>query len=627
MTKGQRTFALIPTTLVRPVVSRPPMTSKAAKKAYQKAQRGQKISKAEQRKRDAEEFERIKKEHDRERAAAKAKAARDKKAAKANAEREARRKQGLPEPSRFVRASQPTISKFVRADSTGKRSWKLMESAAEETDGTLSDPEVEGMDDGQPLAKRVARDQESEDEFGEFPSLSQSALDRIDSSAISVVASATGSPVKNQNHQSEICSPRASQELPSRKQTTDEFLFNDEDLADMVTTQLLSEAEAAPKSDILEQPAVPSPLAVKRPPNESNYELFGTPLNQATAVQKEFTSKNILKLDGRSALGERSINMPPPRLPLKKPSISFATLPPRPSISRQKNSNLSSKPIPILPPTSTQAFLENHMDDFFPSPTQQVRELLEDVDDLPSNTQIARELSPESLKADNFLDGLVCTQDLILSSQDLEEIITPSRAPLKTMKDPKVGGMKPPPARPGSRDRPRFFEEKDDDLLHAALHESKTIRNRGPAKQSSGAMSTSNSERFEHVEQGKPKTPRFFEEKEEDIIQAALHESKISAKQVKPALAKRSRPLTRKESSTTNYGNFNFTSFFESEEEKMLQAVIEESKKTALLEGQKVQLKEVPQKSRRTLKRVPSTATDYGDDEFSGCSQELLALC
>jgi hypothetical protein len=146
------------------------------------------------------------------------------------------------------------------------------------------------------------------------------------------------------------------------------------------------------------------------------------------------------------------------------------------------------------------------------------------VDDLPSNTQIAHELSspPQQVLRDDddqFGDFLN-TQDLILSSQDLLEIVTLSR------RTPTYE----PPRRPVSRERARFFEEKEDDLMHAAMHESKML-----------------------AEQAKKLPPTKATEK-------------------------------------------------------------------------KVPLKEAP-KVKRTLKRVQSTATDYGDDEFSECVQDLLDLC
>jgi hypothetical protein len=49
---------------------------------------------------------------------------------------------------------------------------------------------------------------------------------------------------------------------------------------------------------------------------------------------------------------------------------------------------------PVLLLVATQTFLEDHLNEFFPSPSQEIRELLGDIDDIPTDTQIARELEP-----------------------------------------------------------------------------------------------------------------------------------------------------------------------------------------------------------------------------------------
>lgn len=635
MTGQQRTFELVPTTLVKQTVSRPPMTSKAAKKAYQAAQKGPRISKAEQRRRDAAEFERIRKEHEKERNAAKAKASREKKAAKALAEKEARRKAGLPEPSRFVHASQPTISKFVRAGSNGKRSWQQMEDVGEETEDISDDDDDTGLESknkAQRPAKRITLDTDADgdsDEFGEFPALSQSALEKIESSAASLVEgmSAPPSPEKKQNLGSVPCSPDATHQLRSRKTNEDKPSFEEK-----AATHLLSKAaEAASRSYALEPSALPPPAPILEPLKNANKELSATPLNlnqcedKVSDLRKQPERNQTPLSNSRPALQERSSNMPPPRLPFKKPPISFSTPALKPQDPRQKTNRFPARAIHSLPPSSTQAFLEDHLDDFFPSPSQQVRELLDEIDDIPSNTQIAKELGPEKTTVDDHFDDLICTQDLVLTPQDLEEIITPSRAPAKPINKPMPRSRVPPPGLSASRNRPRFFEEKAEDLHRASVHEHKISQNRGPGKQSSNTASAASI----NGNQSNPRPRRFFEEKEEDILQAVLHESKMSApKQVKTAPSKAPLAL-RKEHSVTDYGDCDFGGFFEDEEQKMVQAAIEESKRMAGPETQQVPLKDdpPPQKTKRTLKRVQSGATDYGDDEFSGCSQELLALC
>ncbi|KAI0544316.1 hypothetical protein F4679DRAFT_565447 [Xylaria curta] len=99
--------------------SRPPMTTKQVKKAYQKANKGPKLSKAEQRRQELFEQDRIRKEFEKEKNQARARAARDKKREKEERERAEKKKKGLPLVN--VRPSQDTIARFVRAKPKSQR--------------------------------------------------------------------------------------------------------------------------------------------------------------------------------------------------------------------------------------------------------------------------------------------------------------------------------------------------------------------------------------------------------------------------------------------------------------------------------------------------------------------------
>ncbi|PMD35621.1 hypothetical protein L207DRAFT_516577 [Hyaloscypha variabilis F] len=597
MAGRQRTFELVPTTLAKPHGDQPTrMTSKQIKKAYQQANRGPRVSRAEQRRLDAEELDRQKKEYERERAAAKAKAAREKKAAKENAEKEARRKMGLPEPSRFVRASQPTISTFIRNGVTGKRSWQQMEmeTLGEDSNRTQSDTGVGEKDGAQPPAKRVATEDDSEDEFGDFPSLSQSdILEKIDSSMVSIKGGEAGSPavVAKQTLQPPCQEP--SQELPAKKSSKDEYPFDDSQLiAEMANTQLLSEAaEAAQRSDSAELPEIPlHKQGASEPIPPSKMDAYSTPdqiagMSVKRPYQPECKTAAGGNSDGRLAIISRphlrrpSGNMLPPPVPVKeKKAISFAPSPQKAKIPSQDISKRNNNPYNI-PPSATQVFLENHLDDFFPSPTQEIRELLSDVDDLPSNTQVARELSPEAQKdipdilppkkmfargpgpkpiiEEREFEDLISTQDLILSSQELLEITTPSRPPTKTNVEPEMAKEKP-----AGKPRPRFFEEKEDDILYAVLYESRTAAARAQTP-APGAKETKRT---------------FFEEKEDDLLAAAIHESKMMAE---------------------------------------MQGIL----------GSPLKVVNGNERKKRTLKRgISSASTDYGEDGFSGDEWEFLGF-
>ncbi|PBP23201.1 hypothetical protein BUE80_DR006084 [Diplocarpon rosae] len=696
---GQRTFELIPTTLVKYNGVRRPMTSKAAKKAYQQANRGDKVSRAEQRRRDAAELEQQKKEYEKERAAARARAARDKKAAKANAEKEARKKMGLPEPSRFVRASQPTISRFVRSGSTGKRSWREEENAGEDADQTMSETEKDAVEP--PAKRRATTEEDSEDEFGDFPSLSQTdILEKIDSS-IQNSDYAVLNP-QSPGDKTVACSngerpPRkASQELPAKKSA--QSLLDDPEVVDeMANTQLLSDlAEAVAKSDPVGPPVMHPPECQRQSETCDTASTSSSPRCSAGAPSKACKStklkSGLSSLAGSKSiepaqtlqyvsghdyaafdtcraanpsLQESSTDMPPPCLPVKVArSVSFA---PRPQSSFfPSNENMGSRALPDALPTSTQAFLETHLDEFFPSPTQEVRELLDDVDDDPSNTQIAQEPSPKMDVEISIFDDLICTQDFHLSPADLAEIDTPSREPSKSPVGPK-GSCVP---RLESREKRRFFEEKDEDVLHAAIQESKalTVQETTEASKETTWLSRyeSDSTDYGDLDLDSGDIPHLFREDEDTDLEAAILESKLLAEQEAKELALLDRPCPdRVPSNASADGDFERgpddgselnasraqdgllrpglddavqkskgilkrakRRFFQEKEEDQIHAAVYESR-AAVAQNvpPKVAPKPKPKPPKRTLKRVKSTATDYGDDDFSGCSQELLALC
>jgi len=498
---------------------------------------------------------------------------------------------GLPEPSKYVRASQPTISRFVRSGS--KRTWEELDDITEDSDGTL-----DGFPRDMP-AKRMAVDRSSDDEFGEFPALSQpDIIEKLDSSLVSVkeekVVPKPTSPKKPKPsapklQKSSLLKPVTSEkdiratvtsnqisdnlkpahlkeeppdidfgEFPSLSQcdrlerdlrsaradpavpkmhtlkienrrklnkpqavlpVAAEFpRVTSQEVADMAATQLISEAAGA-MSKSAQKNSTPVPLPSKPTP--------GGPVGSPRIANQPSPRKTLKNQEGQPpfkvvsshilALKERQVNMPPPPMPFKaKKAISFAPSPNniRPTIL--PGATRYPKASPNMPPSATQAFLEENIDDIYPSPSQQLRELFEEADDIPSNTQIAREISPIKPTLDDAFVNLFYTQDMSLSAEDLLEITTPSRTP--TNQEEKA----PAPAPEASREKRRFFEEKEDDLLHAALHESKIL-----------------------------------------------------------AAAQRIQNATSKE--------------------------------------------EPPSRAKRTLQRVKSNTSDYGDD-FIGCSQELLAL-
>ncbi|TEY71672.1 hypothetical protein BOTCAL_0088g00040 [Botryotinia calthae] len=301
MPSKQRTFELVDA----PKVHRP-MTSKQAKKAYQKANRTPRITKAEQKRRDAEELAKHRKAYEKEQAAAKAKAARDKKAAKALEQKEERKKRGIPEPSRHVRPSQSRISLFLNQ---GMKRVRETSNTGEESEGTMCDD----LDD-EPPAKRVAhaiseededRDEneyedeilskrikprnleyedepqkeqltnkksndkmvisgspialeDSEDEFGDFPPLSENDISLLDTSSMHStpvnmnLGKSRSTGLTRPPFQKPTTPFNDEQELPRMKNFEREQISPDDpfELEDMLDSQIRSEvADAVCKSD------------------------------------------------------------------------------------------------------------------------------------------------------------------------------------------------------------------------------------------------------------------------------------------------------------------------------------------------------------------------------------------
>ncbi|KAH6839534.1 hypothetical protein B0I37DRAFT_236118 [Chaetomium sp. MPI-CAGE-AT-0009] len=126
--RQQHTFTMVPNPLgmqglmARPTngpESKPPMTSKQAQKLYREATRGPRLSRAEQRRLEREEQDRIRRELDRDRQATRARTLRDKKRAKDQQLLDEKKRKGLPliDPS----ASQDTISRFLRGNGAGRK--------------------------------------------------------------------------------------------------------------------------------------------------------------------------------------------------------------------------------------------------------------------------------------------------------------------------------------------------------------------------------------------------------------------------------------------------------------------------------------------------------------------------
>ncbi|KAL7919577.1 hypothetical protein ACQKWADRAFT_300849 [Trichoderma austrokoningii] len=402
----QKTFTIVPPAgpAARTAVDNRPMTSKQVRKAYQAANRVPRLSKAERIKQERAEQERIRKEFEKEKAAARAKLLREKKKAKEQAEMEDKKKKGLPLVT--VRPSQDTIAKFFRGNGLGHKRSCEGGGVGETTDAAKAPalPAVEELaeeedDDDFPSPKRLCNEREPdggkeavpeeapaepcvvaepcvitekpkepiiEDDFLDgFEILSDEEMSRLSFNEMAVVDKDTvpQSPLKSDAvpvekshlHDKTIqdqCTPSKNPE-PRFSQDFD-LEFGDEE--DFELELLALDAVVTCQKPTEEFTDDPLPQSPRKPPrkttaHELDLGLAFDPGKEAHCAksQKEYDEAHL---------------MPPPPIPLA----------PRPSVS-------SISPVaaePQAPPLSTQQILFN-MDDFFPSSSQQAAELDEEI--------------------------------------------------------------------------------------------------------------------------------------------------------------------------------------------------------------------------------------------------------
>ncbi|KAF7552722.1 hypothetical protein G7Z17_g4105 [Cylindrodendrum hubeiense] len=388
---GQRTFTLIPQQPGRndsPERQSPaarPMTSKQVQKAYKAANRAPRLSRAERIKEEKAEQERIRKEFEKEKASAKARAARDKKKGKEQAERDEKRKKGLPTVS--VRPSQDTIAWFVRGNGTAKkRDSEGRGVSASETPEPVTPCPARGLK----LGNILEEGDEEEDETV-----------KEDEVEAEVEPPAKTHPEPNHGPEPEVEAEGAAPDLDDL----------DEEFEDDLALELLQDVEAIAKTTSI------------RKPEHNNQQtspvlLITTPI---TPLQPNLTNRyeQDLGLQRQPRIDPSPPRPPPAKLARHSPS-------PSPSPPRQQ------------PPMSTQAILFN-FDDFFPSSSQQARELEEEIAEKQRST--AREAAPDKPEQ-------------------------PQAPPEPSLPEPIIDSPSPPPR--------RFFTSSGShELMSLALHRSR----------------------------------------------------------------------------------------------------------------------------------------------------------
>ncbi|KAF0641213.1 hypothetical protein FPSE5266_00413, partial [Fusarium pseudograminearum] len=377
---GQRTFTLIPKFPGRdenndkPPVR--PMTSKQVRKAYKAANKGPKLTRAEQWKQEKAEQERIKKEFEREKAAAKAKVVRDKKKEKESAEKEEKRKKRMPLVN--VRPSQETISWFVRGNGSAKK--RDAQGKEVEKGNTTTTTENNG---------KVEESTSANDNETEQPAMKIRKLDDVLENDEEVSDPGdTGMEMRVQDQPPSPSPEPPEIEVPEKATKKDD------------TTEPIEEAPRDAETRI-PAPRLPIPEIELDGMEDDLDEDFEEDLALGMLEDIEAAmDKPAPKMGHTTNAAPGCSTKPDPVLPpppvnnikrpapdrhakdlgLHRPSSPTFVKPPLPQRSPRNLEARSSSPPRQEPPMSTQAILYN-LDDFFPSSSQQARELEEDSDD------------------------------------------------------------------------------------------------------------------------------------------------------------------------------------------------------------------------------------------------------
>lgn len=512
------------------------MTTKQAKKLYRQKSKGPKLSKAEQRRIDLLEQDRIRKEFEKEKAQARAQAARDKKKAKEDKERDEKRKKGLPLVN--VHPSQDTISRFISRLGFGGKNNHL--DTVQEADSE-SATEVESDTDVRNEPREEREDYHAKDH-------DWNALGKENEDPADVLGDSADRPAKRRklgqpsrslldkmihipSQRSLGAVARVAQEMekeswsrpssvdaddPATEAMLEHQLIADVELASSKSVTRSSPNRHSPSREPLPDPVQPPPRASfeSRAPSPPPPPPRANPQTRPQPPRPQNLQGSRLPTGARIPLGDiaQKEHFRPKPKPVedvfKKPASPFvpggrqapairgaeATKPPAPPRFKPpagtvihtsgrprflpQPAKAAPTPVPVQAsptyagsrrnalktadslPTSTQLLVMNHVDELFPSPSQEARELREDQQPakaakMPTGPSTLLQKPPYSTdKHINHPGGrksavapmrptplprgqpgenappefpFLATQDLILSSQDMEELDTPSK--------------------------------------------------------------------------------------------------------------------------------------------------------------------------------------------------------
>ncbi|PTB38089.1 hypothetical protein M441DRAFT_60380 [Trichoderma asperellum CBS 433.97] len=422
----QKTFTIIPPAgpAERTPIDVRPMTSKQVRKAYQAANRVPRVSRAERIRQERAEQERIRKEFEKEKAAAKAKLLRDKKKAKEQAEREEKKKKGLPLVT--VRPSQDTIAKFFRGNGLGHKRGCESEDVGETTDTAKASalPVVDELaedddddDDDFPSPKRLCNERETngeDEEEVEKRREETSTAPEETCAEIDVAEERQNEPIIEDDFFDgfEILSDEEISKLSFNETVTNIVVDKAKEVAAPQPRVELNTTPVEERTSHLHDKTTPQQsnpaMPIKNPEpialqefdlifdDEEDLELEMLALDAVVTSQQRPTKKPTEKALPQTSqkptrkttgyeidLGIAACSSPvkethQPKSQKERDQTSLMPPPPIPSASRPSISPLSPiAAIPQAPPLSTQQILFN-MDDFFPTSSQQAAELEEE---------------------------------------------------------------------------------------------------------------------------------------------------------------------------------------------------------------------------------------------------------
>ncbi len=371
-----------------------PMTSKQVRKAYKAATKTPTMTRAERIKWEREEQDRIRKEFEKEKAAAKARAAREKKKEKETQQREEKRRNGLPLVK--VRPSQDTIARFVRGNGSEKKRDAEGVVVTVTTEVPLNEPEQQQDADANALAAdatvlgSILESEEGidEDKITEHNTIHKSPPPNIDDNAAehNIGLNDGQAPIYNEKEHGK----NTQQDMGIISEDYDVDLSLEEPIDQAAFDAALDLVPAAELDELhdIRQPADKIKDQVEQPAEE-----FIDLMPSQDLLDEEINTDMLEELDELLNKRKTPVKPAPVRVSSSRKYSSETT--PTKAILRKEPQNIAEhrlasqrretrkSPAQMLsspdqprhaPPMGTQAILVN-FDDFFPTSSQQLREL------------------------------------------------------------------------------------------------------------------------------------------------------------------------------------------------------------------------------------------------------------